>query len=159
MSQQPERVLLEPFFVAGITARTCNADEMNPQTAKIPLLWGVFYADAVANDIVNQTPNSPIYGVYHRYESDASGAYSLTAGVSVVGTALTVEDENIETIAIAGGSYLIFTAPSDAVEDIIQTWQAIWTYFAQHPELKRAYHTDFEAYLGAHQLRIYIGLE
>ena len=55
MSQQSERVLLEPFHVAGITARTNNVEEMNPQTAKIPLLWGVFFADGVANDIVKQT--------------------------------------------------------------------------------------------------------
>ena len=159
MSQQPERVLLEPFLVAGITARTNNVAEMNPQTAKIPLLWGVFFADGVANDIVNQTSNSPIYGVYHRYASDANGDYSLTAGVSVVSAALTVEDEGVETIAIAGGSYLIFTAASDAVEHIIQTWQEIWAYFAQHPELRRAYRTDFEAYLGQGQLSIYIGIE
>ena len=159
MSQQPERVLLEPFLVAGITARTNNVAEMNPQTAKIPLLWGVFFADGVANDIVNQTSNSPIYGVYHRYASDANGDYSLTAGVGVVSAALTVEDEGVETIAIAGGSYLIFTAASDAVEHIIQTWQEIWAYFTQHPELRRAYRTDFEAYLGQGQLSIYIGIE
>ena len=155
----PERVLLEPFLVAGITARTNNAAEMNPQTAKIPLLWGVFFTDGVANDILNQTPNSPIYGVYHRYASDANGDYSLTAGVSVASAALTVEDEGVETIAIAGGSYLIFTAQSDAVEHIIQTWQTIWTYFEQHPEIRRAYQTDFEAYLGAGQLSIYIGIQ
>ena len=97
--------------------------------------------------------------MYHRYASDANGDYSLTAGVGVVSAALTVEDEGVETIAIAGGSYLIFTAASDAVEHIIQTWQEIWAYFTQHPELRRAYRTDFEAYLGQSQLSIYIGIE
>ena len=155
----PERVLLEPFLVAGITARTNNAAEMDAKTAKIPLLWSVFFADGVANDILNQTPNSPSYGVYHRYASDANGDYSLTAGVSVASAALTVEDEGVETIAIVGGTYLIFTSQSDAVEHIIQTWQTIWTYFEQHPEICRAYQTDFEAYLGAGQLSIYIGIQ
>ncbi len=159
MLPQPEQVLLEPFLVAGITARTNNAAEMDTQSAKIPLLWGVFFADGVANDIVNQTPNSPIYGVYHRYASDANGDYSLTAGVSVVSAALTVEDEGVETIDIAGGTYLIFKSPSDAVADIIQTWQNIWAYFAQNPDIRRAYQTDFEAYLGAGELSIYIGIQ
>ena len=112
-----------------------------------------------SNDILNQTPNSPIYGVYHRYASDANGDYSLTAGVSVASAALTVEDEGVETIAIVGGTYLIFTSQSDAVEHIIQTWQTIWAYFAQHPEIQRAYRTDFEAYLGAGRSSIYIGIQ
>ena len=156
---QPERVLLEPFLVAGISARTNNAAEMDAKTAQIPMLWALFFADAIANDIVNQTPNSPTYGVYHRYASDASGDYTLTAGVGVTSAALTVEEVGVETIAIDGGAYLIFTAQSDAVEHIIQTWQTIWAYFAQHPEIQRAYRTDFEAYLGAGRARIYIGIQ
>lgn len=154
----PEHVILEPFLVAGISARTNNAAEMDAQSAQIPLLWALFVADAIANDIVNQTPNSPTYGVYHRYASDANGDYTLTVGVGVASTALIAEDVGVETIAIAGGDYLIFHSASDAPEHIIQTWQTIWAYFAQHPEIKRAYHTDFEAYLGAGRASIYIGI-
>ncbi len=155
----PEHVILEPFLVAGISARTNNAAEMDAQSAQIPLLWALFVADAIANDIVNKTPNSPTYGVYHRYASDANGDYTLTVGVGVASTALTAEDVGVETIAIAGGDYLIFHSASDAPEHIIQTWQTIWAYFAQHPEIKRAYHTDFEAYLGAGRASIYIGIQ
>ena len=155
----PERVILEPFLVAGISARTNNAAEMNAHTAQIPMLWTLFFAGAIANDIVNQTPNSPTYGVYHRYASNTNGDYTLTVGVGVASTALTAEDVGVETIAIAGGDYLIFHSASDAPEHIIQTWQTIWAYFAQHPEIKRAYHTDFEAYLGAGRASIYIGIQ
>ena len=43
--------------------------------------------------------------------------------------------------------------------DIIQTWQNIWAYFEQNPDIRRAYQTDFEAYLGAGELSIYIGIQ
>ncbi len=155
----PEQVLLEPFFVAGISARTNNAAEMNPQTAQIPMLWALYFADAIANDIVNQTPNSPTYGVYHRYASDANSDYTLTVGVGVASAALTVEDVGVETIAIMGGAYVIFPCASDAPEHIVQTWQTIWTYFEQNPQIRRAYRTDFEAYLGAGHASIYIGIQ
>ena len=155
----PERVVLEPFLVAGITTRTNNSAEMNPETAQIPLLWTVFYTDAVSNDILNQIPNTPVYGVYHRYASDFTDDYSVTAGVGVVSTALSIEEESIETIEIAGGSYLAFKSESDATEHIIQTWQFIWQYFEQHPEIRRAYQTDFEAYeFAEHTAKIYIGI-
>ena len=151
----PERIHLNEFLVAGITARTNNANEANPHSAQIPLLWTVFNVDAVANDIINQTSNSPTYGVYHRYASDMNGDYSVTAGVGVTNTAVTAEDEDIETIGIAAGDYLVFRAQGE-------DWQDVWAYFSMHPEIKRAYQTDFESYLGKtdgqHAIEIYIGL-
>ena len=159
----PERVYMDGFLVAGISAHTSNANEANPHTAQIPLLWTVFNVDAVANDIINQTSNSPIYGVYHRYSSDMNGEYSVTAGVGVSNTAVTAEDENIETIRIAAGDYLVFKGQgTDVTQTVIDTWRGIWTYFATHPEIKRAYQTDFETYLGAihgqNTIEIYVGI-
>ena len=159
----PERIHLNEFLVAGITARTNNANEANPHSAQIPLLWTVFNVDAVANDIINQTSNSPTYGVYHRYASDMNGDYSVTAGVGVTNTAVNAEDEDIETIGIAAGDYLVFRAQGeDLTQTVIATWQDVWAYFSMHPEIKRAYQTDFESYLGKtdgqHAIEIYIGL-
>ena len=85
--------------------------------------------------------------------------FGLAFFAGVASAALTVEEVGVETIAIDGGTYLIFTAQSDAVEHIIQTWQTIWAYFEQHPEVQRAYRTDFEAYLGAGRASIYIGIQ
>ena len=96
----PEHIYLDTFLVAGITTRTNNANEANPNSAQIPLLWMTFNTDEIANDIINQVANTPIYGVYHRYASDVNDDYSVTAGVAVIAPAVTAEDENIETIPV-----------------------------------------------------------
>ncbi len=146
---QIELIEHDTFLVAGVSTRTNNANEANPHTAQIPLLWTLFNVDAVANDIINQTSNSPIYGVYHRYAADMNGDYSVTAGVGVTNVAVTVEEEGIETIAIAAGRYAVFRVQgADRTQTVIDTWAHVWAYFAAHPELRRAYQTDFEAYLG-----------
>lgn len=160
----PELIQLDGFLIAGVSTRTNNANESNPHTAQIPLLWTVFHVDAVANDIVNQTANSPIYGVYHRYASDMNGDYSVTAGVGVTDLAVTVEEEGIETIRIAAGRYAVFRAQgANRIQTVIATWAQIWAYFAAHPELRRAYQTDFETYFGKNSegledLEIHIGV-
>ena len=76
----PERVLLEPFLVAGITARTNNAAEMDAKPQKSRCSERIFRRWRCQRH-PQPNPNSPIYGVYHRYASDANGDYSLTAGV------------------------------------------------------------------------------
>ena len=159
----PEHIYLDTFLVAGITTRTNNANEANPNSAQIPLLWMTFNTDEIANDIINQVANTPIYGVYHRYASDVNDDYSVTAGVAVIAPAVTAEDENIETIPVMAGNYLIFRAQGvDLVHTVITAWQEIWTYCSAHPEIKRAYQIDFEAYLGNtdgnHAIEIYIGV-
>lgn len=157
----PERTHIDGFFVAGVSTRTNNANEFNPKTAQIPTLWAVYRIDAVANDIVNQISNSPTYGVYHRYASDANGDYSVTAGVAVVNTALTVEEENIDTIQVMAGDYLVFRALNidsiDMGQAVVQLWQAVWDYFNAHPDIRRAYQTDFEEY-STDGVAVYVGV-
>ena len=65
--------------IVGISVRTNNAAEMEPEKAQIPKLWDNFYS-GVLNTKVR---GFPIYGLYTNYESDVNGEYTLLAGVEV----------------------------------------------------------------------------
>ncbi|WP_392588449.1 GyrI-like domain-containing protein [Serratia ureilytica] len=134
---QPLVVQLPGFYVAGQTVRTTNQDETRPETAKIPALWSDFFADS---------PTLPVYGVYANYASDASGPFDVTAGC-----------EAKSGLHIQPSRYLVFQARGAMPAAVIAGWQAIWTYFEQHPEIERRFLTDFEAYTGPEAVDIHIG--
>ncbi len=80
---EPKLIEIQPFTVSGISVRTLNSDEAQPLKAKLPGLWGQFFGQGLADKTPNKVAESPVYGVYSAYESDVSGQYSVTAGVSV----------------------------------------------------------------------------
>ena len=41
---------------------------------------------------------------------------------------------------------------------VLAVWETIWHYFDAHPEIKRRYQSDFEAYSGPDQVAIHIGV-
>jgi predicted transcriptional regulator YdeE len=154
---EPERVELAQFFVFGRKARTSNGAEFNPITAKIPVLWGQFLADkALTHDL----PNIPVYGVYSDYtELGMHGDYTVTAGVSLSDPAK-ADSMSDSVVRVQGGDYLVFSAKGLRPLVVIQAWQQIWSYFAQNPQIKRRYATDFELYSRAEgqDVEIYIGV-
>ncbi|HHS92957.1 MAG TPA: AraC family transcriptional regulator, partial [Campylobacterales bacterium] len=62
---------IEERTIYGITTRTKNLDEMNPQTAKIGSIWQKF--DETVD--VDYKGGERVYGVYYNYESDANGKF------------------------------------------------------------------------------------
>jgi predicted transcriptional regulator YdeE len=63
---------IEDKLIYGISTRTKNSDEMNPQTAKIGAIWKKF--DSIVD--VNYKDGERVYGVYYNFESDANGCIS-----------------------------------------------------------------------------------
>ncbi|MFP6560285.1 GyrI-like domain-containing protein [Paraburkholderia sp. B3] len=122
------------FSVSGLTVRTTNRAEFSQDTAKIPDLWEQFFSRGLADNIPNRLPDAPIFGVYSAYESDATGAYDLTAGVSV-----SQRNPDFRNIGIQDGKYLVFEASGPMPTAVIQTWAAIWAYFEQHPQFGAAF--------------------
>ncbi|WP_298627555.1 GyrI-like domain-containing protein, partial [uncultured Legionella sp.] len=100
---EPKMIGVEEFCVAGLSVRTLNRDEFNSDTAKLPAFWEHYISSGQAEKTMNRVPDSPIYGVYSHYESDANGFYKVTAGVQVI------QKENapgINFIEIKKGNYL-----------------------------------------------------
>ncbi|WP_027612686.1 GyrI-like domain-containing protein [Pseudomonas sp. URIL14HWK12:I6] len=148
-----KRQQIDAFTVAGLQVRTTNAAEHQPETAKIGPMWGRFFGEELAESIPGKSANSPIYGVYSAYESDASGAFDVTAGVAVNASV-----KDFESVRIEGGEYLVFEAQGPLPDAVISIWGKIWDFFAANPQIQRRYATDFEAYTGPESVSVYIGV-
>ena len=145
----PQLQRREAFSVAGITTRTCNKDERDPQSARIGKLWSQFF-DECAYEAPHRVGDMRLYGVYSSYESGADGAFDLTAGVAVSGDPATVR--------IEAGDYLVFSGQGEMPQMVLALWESIWRYFEEHPDIVRTYRSDFESYGGPDQVDIHIGV-
>ena len=146
---QPQLQRHDAFSIAGLTVRTSNQEENNPQSARIAKLWTRFF-DERAYDRPNRINDMRLYSVYSAYESDAHGAFDITTGVAV--------SHGPAAVRIEAGDYLVFSGQGEMPQMVLAVWQSIWQYFEQHPEIKRTYRSDFEAYSGPDQVAIHIGV-
>ena len=137
---------VDSFTVTGLTVRTQNSDEFNQETAKLPNLWQQFYAS-------NPIPNTPIFGVYSGYESDANGFYNAT-----VGNNNDNQRDELSTVKINSGNYLVFQGKGQMPQTVIETWKRVWDYFAVENSYQRCFMTDFEEYENSDEVAIYIGV-
>ena len=149
----PERIEINGFTVSGLTVRTKNSDEFNPATAKIAGTWGRFFTEGLPARISHQVAESPVYGVYSGYESDATGLYDLTSGMAV-----SQINNDFSSITVEPGHYLQFTAKGLMPGAVIEAWGQVWAWFAENPQIKRRFGSDYEAYTGADEVKVCIGI-
>lgn len=143
----------QPLHLAGITTRTTNAAEFSPATAQIGPLWQRFFTEQVAQSVPGYTPQSAVYGVYSGYESDAMGAFDVSAAVQ----ASTVP-EGLQAVTVPAGAYLVFEARGPMPATVVALWGVVWQYFLGQPAHLRRYGSDFEEYSGEGRVAIYIGV-
>lgn len=147
---QPQLQRLDSFQVAGLTARTTNRDESDPQAARIGTLWDRFFGERIYEKTPHRVDDMRLYGVYSGYEADVHGAFDITTGVAVA--------DGPASVRIEGGNYLVFSAKGEMPQMVIDLWETIWAYFEAHPETQRRYRSDFEAYSGPDEVAIHIGV-
>lgn len=123
--------------------RTNNFND-NFLMQKITGLW-----KEASNRLNNQ--DIIIYGVYHEYESDYKGDYTLSVAV---------EDGKSEpSLEITNNSkYEIFNVDTTDTQGIINTWKKIWER-ENSGTLERAYSYDFEKYYPSGEVDIYIAIK
>jgi len=145
-----KKIELQSLKIKGLQVRTKNADEMQPDTQKIAPLWGRFFQELMPT----LKEDATVYGVYHNYESDASGAFDVTVGADI----MDMTDE-MKEVTLQEGRYLMFPVKGELPQAIIDTWMQIWAYF-EDPSIdeRRAYETDFEKYISEDEVEIYIGV-
>jgi len=160
---EPKQIYIDSFNIKGITVRTKNSDESNPDSAKLGKHWYKYFSEKWDEKILERTNNEAlVYGVYANYASDVNDYYNLTAGVLVPEfSPLSPQEaeQKIELITIQPGNYLVFENRGQLPQSIIECWQAIWAYFEKNPQIQRKYSTDFEAYFKDDQVAVYIGLK
>ncbi|WP_394138945.1 GyrI-like domain-containing protein [Cytobacillus oceanisediminis] len=77
------------------------------------------------------------YGLYHEYDSDYKGDYTLCVAI---------DGKNEPSIVIPDDTkYEIFTVNTDEEQGIFNTWNEIWNK-EEEGKLKRAYTYDLEKY-------------
>ncbi len=143
---QKQKTQLPMITLVGLTARTNNANEMNPNTSKIGVLAGSYWKNQVAQEIQHRAKPGVTYAVYTDYESDEHGDYTYFIGEAVD----SLQDQNLEkfkTMTIPAGHYTKFTTePGKMPEVVISAWQKIWAMKENDLGGKRNYVADFEVY-------------
>ncbi len=153
MSIKTEKVKFDSKRVFGFKTRTTNADEMAGK-GRIAKLWRQFETEKLSQKLENISENGAVFGIYHEYETDFNGLYTLTIGHAVAGND-DLSKSDLEECQIVSGSYLKFETQGDSPTGVIALWQEIWGYDFEKQALKRAYQTDFEYYTGPNQCYIY----
>ena len=151
---QPKLIELQPFTLSGISIRTSNSEQAQPVGDSIGGLWQRFMGQGLADKIPAKLPDSPLYGVYSDYESDANGQFTATVAVAV-----TAATPAFDTIEVGGGRYLVFEARGAIPQSVIEAWGRIWPFFEASKEWKRRFAEDFEVYRYPDMVEIHIGVE
>ena len=154
---KPRREKRDEFYVCGIFTTTTNKAETSPETSKIGPLWGRFFGDDILAKIPEKI-SGPV-AVYTEYEGDQTAPYKLVVGARVDTTLLAELPAEMVLAHVPEQDYLVFEARGEMPNAIVQTWQAVWSYFDSNENSSRNYSSDFEEYLGdGSGADIFIGL-
>lgn len=130
--------------LAGISVRTTNEQEAGADGV-LPGLWENYFASDLAVKTATLHPEH-IYALYTEYESDATGAYTVILGHSVI-TGEGVTNNSLYYASLPASNYMVFTTDKGPVYEIVlQAWIKIWAYFQNSPLEVRTYRGDFELY-------------
>ena len=153
----------ERFWVAGHQVRTSNAAEADPAAAQIPGLWQRFFEEHITSRTRDRLDDA-VLAVYHDYESDHSGEYSLTVGCPV--RTLEGQPGDLALVRVPAQRYAVVRTERGPIPGIvIDAWRAIWSMTPEALGGPRAYEADFEVYDEGSadpadaQVEIWIGLE
>lgn len=130
----------------GITVRTKNKDEMNPETGKIGPLVNTYWKDQIASKFIGRKSPAITYAAYAEYESDGNGDYTFFIGEEV--KSLDEQDQSeFASLIIPSGSYQKFTTEKGKIPDIImESWMNIWQMRPEDLGGKRNYIVNYEVY-------------
>lgn len=155
---------LNEIKLVGVTARTSNKLEANPDTAKIGQTLGNYFANNLSQKITNRAKPGVTYCVYTKYDSDEHGAYTYFVGEEV--DSFTDVDPTFEQLTIPSSAYTKFECgPGEMPMVCIDAWKKIWQMQEADLGGKRSYLADFEVYDERAQdyssavLDIYIGIK
>ncbi|HYP81718.1 GyrI-like domain-containing protein [Variovorax sp.] len=146
----PHLERLDSFYISGLTEQTCIAAERDPASARVEQLWLRFFEED-AYERPQRTPDPRLFGVYTRRGAAGPGSFEVTAGVAV--------HEGTPLVQVEGGEYLVFSGRGPMPALVHALWQEADAYFERHPELRRRFRSDFEAYSGPEQVALHIGVE
>ncbi|MGN7896241.1 GyrI-like domain-containing protein [Bacillus sp. 22475] len=138
--KEPIIVKKETFQAIGVSVTTTNEREASTE-GNIPQLWNHYFQEQIMHHIPNQQTKET-FAFYSNYESDETGAYTFTIGMSV--SSLKDVPENMTILTIPAATYAVFTTRKGPVVEVVcEAWEYIWQWSKEN---KRAFTTDFELY-------------
>ena len=146
MTMKQQIFEMEGFQISGIKTRTNNQSEMEPDTARIPVLWHRLEEELITQKIESQNNSGILFGVYSDFSDEDRGDYSLLIGKETDAKIKNDPSSQISSVDIRPGKYLLFSGEGKMPEIVMKTWTDIWAYFNSSSEYRRAFKTDFEKY-------------
>ncbi|CAN5803928.1 MAG: effector binding domain-containing protein [Chloroflexia bacterium] len=137
----PEIIEVPALRAVGASIRTSNQAqiEAKPGQGPISTLWQTFTDLDVGKRVPNPHVSGEVVAIYHDYESDATGDYTLTIGLRV--TSLHQVPKGLEGIEVPFQRYARFPVEGPPDTAIPGAWQAV-----QETDLDRACTFDLEIY-------------
>ena len=140
-----EAINQQEIELIGLSVRTNNKNEMNPQLSKIGELAGRYWTQNRAAEIPNRKNPNVTLSVYTEYDSDEQGDYTYFIGEEV--NSFENIPSGFQKLTISSAKYVKFTTPAGKMpEVVINAWQQIWKMSSDDFGGKRAYQADFEVY-------------
>lgn len=141
-----EKVQFPQITLAGISVRTNNKTELNPEISKIKNVANYYWKNQVAKQLIARLSPGITYAVYTDYASNECGDYTYFIGEKVEPLAL--QDKlNFNKLIIPTGLYQKFTTEPGKIPDIIlSAWKDIWTMSPEILGGERNFTADFEVY-------------
>lgn len=163
MSMKKSRNKLGAVKLIGIAVRTCNALEMDPETAKIGQTIGRYFSGQLNEQIDGRVSPGTTYCVYTDYASDENGEYTYFVGELV--RSLDEVPSGFEALIIPEQNYIKFTTEAGPMPSVcMDAWKEIWAMSPEDFGSGRDFVADFEVYDERAQdpentsLDIYIGV-
>ncbi|MCR6109978.1 effector binding domain-containing protein [Bacillus sp. A301a_S52] len=111
---------------------------------KITELWKIASANLADHD-------DSLYGLYHDYESDYKGDYTLSVAIKTT-------EESADLSLPENEKYEVFHVDTTDEQGVFKAWQKIW-HLEESGELNRTYSYDYEEYRVNGDINIYIAIK
>lgn len=135
----------EEMVVVGIAVRTCNRDEEQQDTSKIPGLWAQFFGQQVTEKVSHKAGEGHTLELYTDYDGDEHDAYTVVLGFRVTSAGDHSRDLVVRTIP--AGKYAVFTSERGSVAHVVrQAWREIWSLDAEQLGGSRTFIADYEVF-------------
>jgi len=142
-----EKVALAGIKLVGITARTNNANEVDPSLAKIMPTVQRWFQENLSANIPHRANPGRTFCAYTEYEGDFRGDYTFFIGEEV--SSFDGLPEGFRALALEAQDYAKFTTHPGPMPDIvIEAWRKIWQMTSGDLGGQRRYSADFEVYDG-----------
>lgn len=134
-----EEVILDKFYIVGISVRTTNRDYQSQ--GDIAKLLEAFFENEYLQQVLPDKLSNDVYCMYTDYESDYMGEYTCIMGYRVSGIKNIPPNQNLAVKEIPQSKYYKYVSEGELPYAVGKTWAHIW-----QSDIDRKYAADFDIY-------------